>query len=357
LGGAEDTVTRLDPETIGLTRQLVAPLAMARAIWLVVRFGALFYVFPLPCEAAIVEVPELGIKFADFPDDQPRFEVDERPGGYHAQARVGKAVLNLYREEEPVPVDANLADSSYRAILDAKFHASVKSAKDGAATSLGGHAAWTVTQRTRAGPYVAYSWLTYTIVDQHLYILTVNTVSQSGTPEFDSLVKATGGIAFEAIQRAEPPKATNDLGGSSPTANPANVAPPHGEEAEPLPLAKHIKGAPVPDYYPAPAKRLSQEGRVLVAFKISSAGRAVDIRIAAAEPQVVFDGTVTALIRGLEFTVPSDWEASGRSHREYTFSFVFRLSPCLAPCEPLAPFPADYMPVTITGSRLPSSAH
>jgi TonB family protein len=128
----------------------------------------------------------------------------------------------------------------------------------------------------------------------------------------------------------------------------------YADEAEPLPLPKPIKGAPPDDFYPAPARRLGQEGRVLVAFKISSAGRVVDMRIAAAEPKGVFDNAATTYMRSREFSVPNDWEASGGTHHEYTISFSFRLSPCpgSVPREQPVTFPASYQPITVTGSTL-----
>jgi TonB family protein len=127
------------------------------------------------------------------------------------------------------------------------------------------------------------------------------------------------------------------------------------EEAELPTLPKPIT---VPclndDFYPSPAMRLGQEGRVLVEFKISSKGRAVDVRIAAAEPQGVFDRSVIGFMRCMEFAVPTDWEASGGTHHEYTISFVFRLRPCpgSVPREEPVTFPADYRPIIVTGSTI-----
>lgn len=134
----------------------------------------------------------------------------------------------------------------------------------------------------------------------------------------------------------------------------ALCSPLHAEDTEPLKLPKPIKATSDGVFYPPPARRLGQEGRVLVAFKISSAGRVVDLRVAAAEPQGVFDSTATNYVRGWEFAVPTDWEATGGTHREYTVSFVFRLQPCSgrAPSEKLVPIPADYQPVTVTGSLI-----
>lgn len=110
---------------------------------------------------------------------------------------------------------------------------------------------------------------------------------------------------------------------------------------------------PIDLYYPEPARRLNQQGRVLVEFQISRKGRAVDATIVSAEPQKVFDRVVTEYMRAVEYSVPGDWEASGGSHHKYRISFVFLLRPCREgePCEEPAGFPADTS-VTVTGSPL-----
>jgi TonB family protein len=102
-------------------------------------------------------------------------------------------------------------------------------------------------------------------------------------------------------------------------------------------------------FYPMRAVRLSQQGRVLVEFAISPEGRAVDVTVAAAEPQGVFDDTVTSYIRGLQFDVPTNWEASGAALLKYHISFAFLLRPCRdgVPCDDIPQFPADSS-VTIT---------
>jgi TonB family protein len=110
---------------------------------------------------------------------------------------------------------------------------------------------------------------------------------------------------------------------------------------------------PHDEFYPTPARRLGQTGRVLMAFKISSAGRAVDTRVAESEPKGAFESTATKYVQSLQFAVPADWDASGGTHHEYTISFAFRLSACgSVPREEPVTFPADYQPITITGSMI-----
>jgi TonB family protein len=107
-------------------------------------------------------------------------------------------------------------------------------------------------------------------------------------------------------------------------------------------------------FYPEKARRLNQQGRVLVEFAVSSKGRVVDTAIVSSEPRGAFEDAVKAYMKSVEFDVPRDWEASGGSQHKYHFSFVFILRPCreTVPCEEPAPFEADGA-IKVTGSSLP----
>jgi TonB family protein len=106
-----------------------------------------------------------------------------------------------------------------------------------------------------------------------------------------------------------------------------------------VPHIKNFSGL----FYPNSAKRLDQQGRVLLEFAISAKGRATDLAVTSAEPPGVFDGVVAKYVQALQFEVPSDWEASGGARRKFHFGFLFLLRPCrdTGPCEELEPFPAD----------------
>ena len=115
----------------------------------------------------------------------------------------------------------------------------------------------------------------------------------------------------------------------------------NADEAAPLkvPHIKSFSGL----FYPNSAKRLDQQGRVLVEFAISPKGRVTDLVVASAEPPGVFDSAVTTYVRALQFDVPSDWGASGAASHKFHFSFLFLLRPCreTGPCQELEPLPAD----------------
>ena len=106
--------------------------------------------------------------------------------------------------------------------------------------------------------------------------------------------------------------------------------------------------------YPEPARRLNQQGRVLAEFQIAPNGHVVNLSIKSAEPEGVFDKTVTTYMRSLEFDVPKDWEVSAGSRHAFHLSFIFLLRPCreTVPCDELLPFAADSS-IKVTGSSLP----
>ena len=113
-------------------------------------------------------------------------------------------MLNIYREDDPLPVGSDVADPNFRALLDRRYRGSVESKTLGAPTSVGGHAAWTVVDAREGGfsEPTHYTCLTYVIVDQHLYRLAVTADGNPGRPlEFDALVKALSGVTFEQVRR------------------------------------------------------------------------------------------------------------------------------------------------------------
>src|SRR5215469_1057322 len=111
-------------------------------------------------------------------------------------------------------------------------------------------------------------------------------------------------------------------------------------------------------FYPAAARKLNQQGRVLTQFGISGKGRVVDLQVISAEPPGVFEGAVTNYLRSADFDVPSDWEASGGLGRRYRLGFVFLIRPCRStiPCEEVQPYQTDLRPVIVTSTPLASGS-
>ncbi len=163
--------------------------------------------WPLAGEANEVDLPELGIRLTALPSaaTKPQVsEVAEPPTGFDAVTHLGTAVLNIYREDDPVPAGSDVADPRYRALLDRRFRSDVESKTLGAPTSVGGHSAWTVVDaRAGSSELMHYTCLSYVIVDQHLYRLIVTADGTPGRPpEFDALVNALSGVSFELVRRA-----------------------------------------------------------------------------------------------------------------------------------------------------------
>jgi Gram-negative bacterial TonB protein C-terminal len=125
--------------------------------------------------------------------------------------------------------------------------------------------------------------------------------------------------------------------------------------AEGLKLPPQIKGFL---YYPEKAKRLNQQGRVLLEFHISKRGKITDWKIAAEEPQG-FVGDKKAFETELHeflFDLPPGWLDAGGAQQLYQLSVVFLLSPCtdVNRCQAVPQYPVINT-MTLTGSALAMS--
>lgn len=173
---------------------------MPRPYWALLLLVALR---PLTGGAAVpdVDVPALGLSIMRVPPGTSAPQVSERPDGYEMTIGLGVAVMRILRENGPVPPGSDVASPAYRARLDAQFRADVESATQGAPTVVGGHGAWTVVHAHAGDRGTAYTCVTYVIVDQHLYRMTVNATGDPRPAEFDGLVKALSGVSFQPLGR------------------------------------------------------------------------------------------------------------------------------------------------------------
>ncbi|MBV8910345.1 MAG: energy transducer TonB, partial [Gammaproteobacteria bacterium] len=89
---------------------------------------------------------------------------------------------------------------------------------------------------------------------------------------------------------------------------------------------------PKADCYPLAARRLDIQGRVLVEFTISPTGRVprAPTVLLAEEPEgrVILQTAASNYVRGMQFKVPTNWNAVGGPHHKFRVSFVFLLRPC-----------------------------
>ena len=165
---------------------------------------SMLLLWPLAASADGIDVPALGLSIASLPEGTSEPQVSELPDGSQMSVQLDKAVLRIYRDSAPVPPGSDVANPAFRASLDARFHERIESQAQGAPTALGGHGGWTVVAATPAETPAAtlYTCITYVIVDEHLYRMTVTASGDPRPPEFDGLVKALSGIKFQPIRRA-----------------------------------------------------------------------------------------------------------------------------------------------------------
>ncbi len=165
---------------------------------------ALLVSWPLACLAGDLDVPELGVRLADLPEDAAKPQVTEHSGGAEMTTTAGAALLSIYRTEVPEPVGSDVASPHYRASLDRRFGSDIDSQMQGAPTSLGGHSAWTIVDARPQSGHTLYVCVSYVIVDEHLYRLAVTATGAGHRPaDFDALVRALSRISFEPVHRTQ----------------------------------------------------------------------------------------------------------------------------------------------------------
>jgi len=183
---------------------------------------------------------------------------------------------------------------------------------------------------------VVYTWLTYTIVDQHLYKFTVSSLSLTVQmpPEFEPLVKAMTGIAFEPIVRSE------------------RLVPESPSTSSRREMPRFVSGGGAGSY-PAPSKRRNEQGPVDIQFSIDGQGHVQDLKQTYSASHNLGAAAEAFLTDGV-FRVPPDWEATGARNQRFTMEFQFALveggARCPAPQTP--PRIANAEVVAICSQRL-----
>jgi TonB family protein len=100
------------------------------------------------------------------------------------------------------------------------------------------------------------------------------------------------------------------------------------------------------NWYPPRAMAAGLEGRVLVAFDITSAGSAQRISVLWTEDALLASSAEQMLSKA-HFKVPTDWQTSG-AWRRWRLGFIY----CLPPSSQSEEFGVPVETVLITGSRL-----
>lgn len=260
-----------------------------------------------------------------LPPSTAKSEVLQRPTASEAITVIGPVILSVRREDAEVPSGSSLSDPNYRAMVQSRFDKLLDPKAQGAMTVVGGYPGWSLidAHQQAHSPSSLYTYITYVIVDQHLYRLVVRAIGHRlRPPEFDAVVKAISDITFE------PPSQAADSRSKSGAA----VAPP-------ITLPPF---APVGDV--GIVVGLKQHGLVIVdlEFSIDGEGHAQGPKLLYAEPRQ--DGVLALIfLQNRIFGVPADWNESGSQSLRFTLELQFSIAQASGSCEgpPSPPRVAD----------------
>ena len=169
--------------------------------------------WPVVIHAAEIPLPELGIRLANLPVDAEKPEVKRRIDGYTAMLHIGKATLEIDRLDDAVPSGSDIRNDTFRASQEAGFPFPPPHVR-GQASVIDGRSAWTSISALRsgaAGATVAYTSITYALVDAHLYrFKAMGWGGDLPPPDFVAAVRAMSDLTFATVDRSavaesEPP--------------------------------------------------------------------------------------------------------------------------------------------------------
>ena len=299
---------------------------------LLVSILTIGWAWPVVIHAAEISLPELRIHLVNLPVDVEKPEVKRRIDGYTATLHIGKATLEIDRMDDAVPSDSDIRNDVFRASQEAGFPFPQPHLR-GQAIVIDGRNAWTSTTALRAGPdgaTVAYTSITYALVDAHLYrFKAMGWGADTPPPDFLAAVRATSDLTFATVDRSA--------------------------EAESEPGSGLIKmpyfWPSSKDYYPAAAKHRGDTGVVNFEFSIDGKGRARDVRqIYTATGDL--GASARSLLMDVQFHLPPDWENKGYQKLRFTFEVHYELWQPGHPCAELPLRVPDAQLVVICGSRL-----
>jgi hypothetical protein len=262
----------------------------------------------LPTHAADLESPDLGLRVRHLPDSVGKPLILKRPHGWGASAQNAAVVVDLYRQEEPLPQSLLISDQQYQSSLLTSFESKgnpeerqLRAGKiDGQEALIFVGAERVVTRHA----IVHFYCHVYLLVEHHLVRMAVDSLhySSGSTPrpaEFDQAVRAILGATFEPV--AHPSAVLGD-----------SVTPPKM-------LLPHIVITSVP--YPEHALRVGDEGVVDVEFAIDSNGYAGSFRQTYTD-LAGLGKDIPIFLNDVLFWLPADWDASQTVSMEFRYSWV-----------------------------------
>ncbi len=219
-------------------------------------------------QAKELDVPELGVKFTNVPDQTSVPRMGERKTGSEVSVAFGGALIYVFRADDAVPDETDTTTDIFRDALVARRDNPIRRRSNGHRAEIAGHAGWAFINVEQTAPGLAqYTCIVFLVVDHHLLRLTAlaQSAAQASHAEYDEAVRALDSIRF---------------------------VPPQGVAVAPtswMDLGVHLKrfnARAAGDVYPPLARRLHEEGPADVEFGISASGHSVAPRVLyAASPQ------------------------------------------------------------------------
>jgi hypothetical protein len=263
---------------------------------------------PLPTPAANLESPDLGLRVTNLPDAVGRPLILKRPHGWGALAQNPEVVVDLYRQEEPLPQSLLISDQQYQNGLLTGFESGLMAeGRQLKAGKIDGQDALILIGAGRVPArhtIVHFYCHIYLLVDHHLVRMAVDSLQfSSGATqrpgEFDQAVRAILGAIFEPVTHQS--------------------AVPADPQSLPQILQPHLVITSVP--YPEHALTVGDEGIVDVEFAVDNDGQLKTFKqtytdLAGLGKDIPF------FLTNVLFWLPADWDASQTVSMEFHYSWV-----------------------------------
>ena len=262
----------------------------------------------LPTHASDLDSPDLGLRVTSLPDAVGRPLTLKRPHGWGALAQNPEVVIDLYRQEEPLPASLLISDQQYQNSLLSSYESGLMAeGRQLKAGKIGGRDALILIGAGRVPArhtIVHFYCHVYLLVDHQLVRMAVDSLQFSSgatqrPAEFDQAVRAILGATFEPV--------------THPAAIPADP------QALPPILQPHLVMTSIP--YPEHALKVGDEGTVDVEFAVDNDGELKTFKqtytdLAGLGKDIPF------FLTNVLFWLPADWDASQTVSMEFHYSWV-----------------------------------
>jgi outer membrane biosynthesis protein TonB len=259
------------------------------------------------------DLPEVGVRFTDYPTDLFRPRTSQRPAGSEAIVQVDFATLTIIRDRDPLPPEQTVSDPAFEQRLLNQQKKTERQVEKSQLTRIGGQDAWLMEGSYTVGPTTAVYSDAYVIFDHHLVRISARAIGLPKTsPDFQKASKLMTTISFEpAIQPPAPPPSISAA-------------------IDKVPMPPFVPG-PAGMFYPPGAQRKSQQGIVDVSFTIDAEGHVQNLTTDFVEYDALARNIPSYLQYGT-FRIPSDWASSGNTEHRFQVEFQFKLTDSQETC-------------------------